>query len=1246
MYGLYYGDERMFLGESLIFERTFPVKNGLFGPYPYWTNIFYSFYFILSGFPAVNAYILLRFFLFIPVLAFYLFASTFFKQNKRTAVVGTFFFTLFAGFGWLEVLDLKWGFSTKFQNIPQLINYASDKTYDLKNVASQFGYFLDTPETIVGLSCFLVLFYLVRREWKTKSLSYLLLTIIITLDYVAHNGYEAMIFVGLFTLYQLISKEKTESEYQKMGLAVLIGLLTPGFIDFISPGATFTINRAGLPMRGISYIATCSILIFGIILSLFKEKIKRTFMLFYQKILSSEKLRIFLAFIIIFIYGLCYIIYFTTFQTLVPFYQIVYTNNPWPWFIYPVRFGIVGLLALTGLVFYLLSDKNKDNTSIIILSIWAFIILMACWIGHSIWFLQLKVQSLIVENKLQKYLWIPLCLLASYSLINFFEKFKPTNIRPLKLESKQLIGGLIISGIIITGVTSRLFETEFYTLVGLSRKISTEEFSALEYLNNVRSPNISVATVTSSSLLHDYAGIPTERIFDRWWDPLLYDINSLEACMNLLFSYNIRYLYLASRDHYYINRYASSYVFDHLIKNLPVVFRNSEVQIYEFPKFTPPSATSSLAVAVPTFVNVEQPPKPGENTVALWHFDEGNGEYAKDSSENSNNGKVYNASWVAGKFGSGLLFDGIDTYVDCGNDTSLDITDEITIEAWVKLNADWDSTGIICIKAPGTNWSNANWYLRVEPTREVRFIWGDGSNWKWYQSVPKLEVERWYHLAVEWDKIFINGEEVATTESGTATSHTINIYDVCIGASSPKTGVFNGVIDELHILNNSILKNIDVERVFDYYYPIEIVALSNLNYTIISKEDYDFHTYSTIIITDSNVANVASFLEWVETGKTLVILNPYDFGSFANLFIESHENDTLTSNGIQGRHFTLSIPNILIHKIKPLENVQIISNYTNNNNQTSPFSLLKPVGQGKIIYVYLEPYLNSLQETDNYTNRQTLFSKLKYIPSILELTVPGYRDTLNRSIYPPSDTHVAIAKEANFTGNINLQFDAFTISQTGNLYAKRIKYNKIFKNNVSILNIKVFGPTLSTINGRGGKILDGSWNYAIVRLTDNFDWTIHVPTESKVKVRLVTKNDISTISVENDTFQIIDIRSKPNINSTEILMKNLHLYIDGEMHFEKFYHKFPFWINQNGKRVVPYSDGDYISFRGNIELPVYSINTKTLYISNFYLNGDWGTPQILQPVQIVSWKRIITSPFLLMLILIDITYILYIKAQN
>jgi len=72
--------------------------------------------------------------------------------------------------------------------------------------------------------------------------------------------------------------------------------------------------------------------------------------------------------------------------------------------------------------------------------------------------------------------------------------------------------------------------------------------------------------------------------------------------------------------------------------------------------------------------------------VGSWSFDEGTGTIANDSSGNNNNGTLYNGPiWEEGQVNKALSFDGSNDYVDCGNDESLNITDKITIEAWVKL---------------------------------------------------------------------------------------------------------------------------------------------------------------------------------------------------------------------------------------------------------------------------------------------------------------------------------------------------------------------------------------------------------------------------------------------------------------------------------------------------------------------------------------------------------------------------------
>ncbi|MCK4348903.1 MAG: right-handed parallel beta-helix repeat-containing protein, partial [Thermoplasmatales archaeon] len=69
--------------------------------------------------------------------------------------------------------------------------------------------------------------------------------------------------------------------------------------------------------------------------------------------------------------------------------------------------------------------------------------------------------------------------------------------------------------------------------------------------------------------------------------------------------------------------------------------------------------------------------------VACWHFDEGSGSIAYDSSDNDNDGIIHGATWTTGVSGKALSFDGVNDYVEVSDDDSLDITDAISIEAWI-----------------------------------------------------------------------------------------------------------------------------------------------------------------------------------------------------------------------------------------------------------------------------------------------------------------------------------------------------------------------------------------------------------------------------------------------------------------------------------------------------------------------------------------------------------------------------------
>ncbi|MHC4423727.1 MAG: hypothetical protein ACYSWR_03540, partial [Planctomycetota bacterium] len=72
--------------------------------------------------------------------------------------------------------------------------------------------------------------------------------------------------------------------------------------------------------------------------------------------------------------------------------------------------------------------------------------------------------------------------------------------------------------------------------------------------------------------------------------------------------------------------------------------------------------------------------------ISLWEFEEGDGTIAHDSVGN-NDGTIYGASWTTGVIGGALRFDGVDDYVNVGNDNSLKPPLPVTLSAWINLSS-------------------------------------------------------------------------------------------------------------------------------------------------------------------------------------------------------------------------------------------------------------------------------------------------------------------------------------------------------------------------------------------------------------------------------------------------------------------------------------------------------------------------------------------------------------------------------
>jgi len=185
-------------------------------------------------------------------------------------------------------------------------------------------------------------------------------------------------------------------------------------------------------------------------------------------------------------------------------------------------------------------------------------------------------------------------------------------------------------------------------------------------------------------------------------------------------------------------------------------------------------------------------------------FTEGIGNVAKDYSRHHNHAAFTDVEWGIGKNGNAGKFNGTSAFCDCGNDESLNITDEITIEAWVKPN---DISGDRAIVVKGDRDVLTTNYHFGFTNNKLNFVSYDGSNWHDLQSDLSPTVGEWQHLAAVY-----TGTKVRFYKNGVEDEKDYNYAlianDDVLRIGNRKYSVpnyqFNGTIDEVRIYNRAL----------------------------------------------------------------------------------------------------------------------------------------------------------------------------------------------------------------------------------------------------------------------------------------------------------------------------------------------------------------------------------------------------------------------------------------------------------
>jgi hypothetical protein len=184
------------------------------------------------------------------------------------------------------------------------------------------------------------------------------------------------------------------------------------------------------------------------------------------------------------------------------------------------------------------------------------------------------------------------------------------------------------------------------------------------------------------------------------------------------------------------------------------------------------------------------------------------GDTLADSSGNTNTGTASNVNttgmaYASSQYEQGVDFDGVDDYVNAGNNSSLNITNALTVEAWIKYDNLDAGEGIIIAKKSGSV-AGTGYAVSLRPTVNRAYVYGGGIATNAYAAT--IVDSNWHHFV--WTingttgKIYEDGIDITIGSSVVEINTTTN--DLFIGALQGTSTFFNGDIDNVRIYNQAL----------------------------------------------------------------------------------------------------------------------------------------------------------------------------------------------------------------------------------------------------------------------------------------------------------------------------------------------------------------------------------------------------------------------------------------------------------
>jgi len=309
-------------------------------------------------------------------------------------------------------------------------------------------------------------------------------------------------------------------------------------------------------------------------------------------------------------------------------------------------------------------------------------------------------------------------------------------------------------------------------------------------------------------------------------------------------------------------------------------------------------------------------PVPIVDLKGWWHFDEGSGSnMTYDYSGNKNNGTLTNmnpygnltSGWNSTdcKYGNCLKFDGVNDYVDVGENFDTILTDEFSVGMWFKIE-DANTWGYGISKGTGNDLETV--------LRQDECVIRTSDGWQYpagtgtWGSTNNLNFNEWYYYVITYSgsgsdhtlTAYLNGQSIGTETSLGAIDSGTPLY---IGTDG--TDYNNGTIDEVRVYSRALTA---AEVSSDYALGLKrLTGTDSITFTA---------PQANINLTVSNPGGTTDFDDIILSGgdqNQLRFVVPY-----GNIEIQGSDHFSSGQNQIiikhNGTNATNSRPNIAISK--------------------------------------------------------------------------------------------------------------------------------------------------------------------------------------------------------------------------------------------------------------------------------------------------------------------------------------------